>query len=64
MITGDNRINPTEQQRYNSLYEQHVTNLTLQGKQPATIDAYSRAVGRISAYFDHPPTLNSTSLYA
>ncbi|MFB2683406.1 phage integrase N-terminal SAM-like domain-containing protein [Shewanella mangrovisoli] len=41
-----------EQQRFDLLYEQHLTNLTLQGKRPATIDAYSRAIRRIAAYFD------------
>ena len=45
-ITGDNPMNSNEQQRYNALYEQYLTNLTLQGKRPATMDAYSRAVRR------------------
>ena len=45
-------MNSNEHQRYNTLYEVHLTNLTLQGKRPATIDAYSRAVRRISTYFD------------
>ncbi|NRD73701.1 site-specific integrase [Shewanella sp. VB17] len=45
----------SEQQRFDSLYKQHLTNLTLQGKRPATIDAYSRAVRRIAAYFDACP---------
>ncbi|MFA0415739.1 site-specific integrase [Vibrio renipiscarius] len=53
-------MNSNEQQRYNALYEQHLTNLTLQGKRPATIDAYSRAVRRISAYFDRSPDTLST----
>jgi integrase/recombinase XerD len=44
-------MNTSEQQRFDFLYEQHLTNLTLQGKRPATIDAYSRAVRRIAAYF-------------
>ena len=35
---------PTELERYHRLYELHLTNLTLQGKRPATIDAYSRGV--------------------
>ncbi|WP_413113570.1 transposase [Thaumasiovibrio sp. DFM-14] len=48
-------MNTTELARYNFLYEQHLTNLSLQGKRPATIDAYSRAVRRISAFFDCPP---------
>jgi integrase/recombinase XerD len=53
-------MNPTEQQRYNNLYQQHLTNLTLQGKRPATIDAYSRAVRRISEYFDRSPDTLTT----
>jgi integrase/recombinase XerD len=48
-------MNPSEQQRFDCLYQQHLTNLTLQGKRPATIDAYSRAVRRISTYFDACP---------
>jgi integrase/recombinase XerD len=44
-----------EQQRFDSLYEQHLINLTLQGKRPATIDAYSRALRRIAAFFDRCP---------
>jgi integrase/recombinase XerD len=48
-------MNPSEQQRFDCLYQQHLTNLTLQGKRPATIDAYSRAVRRIAAYFDCCP---------
>ena len=48
-------MNPTEQQRTNHLYEQHVTNLTLQGKRPATIDGYARALRRIIAFFDRCP---------
>ncbi|RYU48352.1 hypothetical protein ERW52_07790 [Aliivibrio finisterrensis] len=35
----------------------------MQGKRPATIDAYSRAVHRISEFFDLcPDTLNTTDL--
>lgn len=48
-------MNYTQQQRLNFLYQQHLINLRLQGKRPATIDAYSRAVRRISAYFDKSP---------
>jgi integrase/recombinase XerD len=56
-------MNTSEQQRFDSLYEQHLTNLTLQGKRPATIDAYSRAVRRIAAYFDCcPDKLNTDDL--
>ncbi|MGI2146973.1 phage integrase N-terminal SAM-like domain-containing protein [Shewanella frigidimarina] len=45
----------SEQQRFDCLNQQHLTSLTMQGKRPATIDAYSRAVRRISAYFDCCP---------
>jgi integrase/recombinase XerD len=54
-------MNPFEQQRFDCLYQQHLTNLTLQGKRPATIDAYSRAVRRISAYFDCCPDKLTTA---
>ena len=54
-------MNTHEQQRFDFLYEQHLTTLTLQGKRPATIDAYSRAVRRISAYFDTCPDNLSTN---
>ena len=53
-------MNTSEQQRFDSLYEQHLTNLILQGKRPATIDAYSRAVRRIAAFFDCCPDHLST----
>jgi integrase/recombinase XerD len=53
-------MNTSEQQRFDFLYEQHLTNLTLQGKRPATIDAYSRAVRRIAAFFDCCPDHLST----
>ncbi len=53
-------MNTSEQQRFDFLYEQHLTNLTLQGKRPATIDAYSRAVRRIAAYLDCCPDNLST----
>ncbi len=48
-------MTPYEQQRFDFLYEQHLTNLRLQGKRKATIDAYSRAVRRIAAHFDRCP---------
>nr|VVV03630.1 Tyrosine recombinase XerD [Aliivibrio wodanis] len=56
-------MSPTELERYHRLYELHLTNLTLQGKRPATINAYSRAVRRISEFFDRSPdTLSTTDL--
>ncbi|MCG6202943.1 phage integrase N-terminal SAM-like domain-containing protein, partial [Psychromonas antarctica] len=56
-------MNTSEQQHFNLLYQQHLTNLTLQGMRPATIDAYSRAVRRITQFFDQSPdTLTKVSL--
>jgi site-specific recombinase XerD len=48
-------MNKTQQQRYESLYEQHVNALKRQGKSESTIDVYSRAVRRVTAYFDRCP---------
>jgi site-specific recombinase XerD len=48
-------MNSKEQARYNKLYQQHLIELKLQGLAPKTIDAYSRAVRRIAAYFDRCP---------
>jgi len=53
-------MNAVEQLYFNSLYQQHLTNLSLQGKRPATIDAYARAVRRITAFFDRTPDTLST----
>lgn len=44
-----------EQARFNTLYQQLLTELKLQGLAPKTIDAYSRAVRRISDYFNCCP---------
>ena len=48
-------MNSSQEQHYNFLYEQHLINLRLQGKRPSTIDAYARAVRRITAFFDKSP---------
>jgi len=53
-------MNTEQQFRANYLYEQQLTNLSLQGKRPATIDAYSRAVRRITHHFDKAPDTLST----
>lgn len=42
---------PTE--AFNLLYDKHCKHLALQGHAPKTVDAYSRAIRRISAYFDY-----------
>jgi len=48
-------MDKAEQKRFNKLYKRHVKLLKLQGKSRKTIDAYSRAVRRISEYFDCCP---------
>ena len=40
-------MKPSEQARFDSLYQQHLNVLRLQGKADVTIDAYSRAVRRV-----------------
>lgn len=54
-------MNTPQAQRYNYLYEQHLINLSLQGKRPSTIDAYARAVRRITAFFDKAPDTLTTA---
>jgi integrase/recombinase XerD len=44
-------MDPTELNRFNELYQRHLGLLKFQGKRDKTIDAYSRAVRRISEYF-------------
>lgn len=48
-------MNSKEQARFHKLYQQHLTELKLQGLAPKTVDAYSRAVRRISTFFDCCP---------
>ena len=45
----------TEVTRFNELYQRHLRLLKLQGKSEKTIEAYSRAVRRISEHFDCCP---------
>lgn len=45
----------SEVNRFNKLYKRHLRSLKLQGKAKKTIDAYSRAVRRVSNYFDCCP---------
>jgi site-specific recombinase XerD len=54
-------MNSSQEQRYQYLYEQHLINLSLQGKRPSTIDAYARAVRRITQYFDQVPDTLTTA---
>jgi integrase len=48
-------MNKPETNRFNELYQRHLRLLKLQGKSQKTIDAYSRAVRRISEFFDCCP---------
>lgn len=48
-------MNKSQQKRFDILYQKHVQALKRQGKAAATIDAYSRAVRRITQYFDRCP---------
>ena len=48
-------MNTAQQKRSNSLYRKHLSALKRQGKAEATIDGYSRALRRISDFFDCPP---------
>jgi len=50
----------SEAERFSPLYEQHLTALKLQGKRPKTVEAYGRAVRRLSTYFDRCPDNLST----
>ena len=52
-------MNKAQQKKFDSLYQQHVNALHRQGKAATTIDVYSRAVRRITKFFDRcPDSLN------
>ena len=48
-------MNIDEQTRFNALYQSYLNELTLQGKQPKTIEMYSRALRKVGDYFDCCP---------
>ena len=48
-------MEPTEQKRFDALYEQHLRGLKLHGYATSTIDVYSRAVRRLATYYDYLP---------
>lgn len=48
-------MNQAETNLFDELYQRHLRLLKLQGKSQKTIDAYSRAVRRISEHFDCCP---------
>ena len=45
-------INMPNDPQFNKYYQKHLKCLKLNGLQPKTIDAYSRAIRRIGNYFD------------
>ena len=57
-------MKPSEQNRFNELYRCHLRALKLQGLSDKTIDVYSRAVRRVSTYFDCCPDHLSTNQLA
>ena len=48
-------MNKAQQAKFDLLYQQHVNALRRQGKAENTIDAYSRALRRITEFFDLYP---------
>ncbi len=48
-------MNKAQQKRFQSLYKKHVNALRRQGKSKSTIDIYSRAVRRVTLFFDRCP---------
>ena len=48
-------MNKAQQRKFNSLYQLHVNALHRQGKALSTIDVYSRAVRRVTAFYDRCP---------
>ena len=48
-------MKPTEQKRFDALYEQHLRGLKLHGYSTSTIDVYSRAVRRLANHYDCVP---------
>jgi integrase/recombinase XerD len=49
------QMNKAQQNKFNSLYQKHVSALQRQGKADSTIDVYSRAVRRITEFYDLCP---------
>ncbi|NCP04689.1 MAG: hypothetical protein GW861_15110 [Deltaproteobacteria bacterium] len=52
-------MDPSEQSRFNDLFQRHLRLLKLQGKSDKTIDVYARAVRRVASQFqsDHNRSL-------
>ncbi len=56
-------MTPSLQLKYNHYYSLHCKHLKLQGLQPKTIEAYSRAIRRIAAYFKEKKRSRSYIIY-
>ena len=59
-------MNKAQQRQFHTLYQQHISALQRQGKATTTIDVYSRAVRRVTAYFDQCPdrlTVDQLKIY-
>lgn len=48
-------MNTAQKKKFNLLYQQHVNALHRQGKADTTIDSYSRAIRRITEFYDQCP---------
>jgi hypothetical protein len=48
-------MNKAQQTKFDLLYQQHISALRRQGKDENTIDGYSRALWRITEFFDLCP---------
>ena len=51
-LGGVRNMNTFEQQHFDFIYKQHLINLKLQGKRPATINAYARVIRCITDFFE------------
>ena len=57
-------MKPSEQSRFDELYQRHLRALKLQGLSDKTIDVYARAVRRVATYIDACPDHLSTDQLA
>ena len=55
LYSKESIMKPTEQKRFDQLYQHHLRALKLQGMSASTIDVYARAVRRVAAHYDCCP---------
>ncbi|MGB0142158.1 MAG: phage integrase N-terminal SAM-like domain-containing protein [Luminiphilus sp.] len=53
-------MNANEHARFQSLHQRYLTELTLRGKSPKTIDMYARCLRQVGDFFDTSPDQIST----